>query len=108
MGILSRNLKEDVTHWTVASDAFGGYTFGTPAALKGRWEQKSVQFRLPTGEEVTSDAVVYLNGDVDVEDYIFLGESEVADPTTIKAFQVRQFHKTPDLRNLESLREAFL
>ncbi len=68
-----------------------------------------MQFRLPTGEEVISDAIVFLNADVSVEDYLFEGESDAADPTGVEgAVQVRGFEKTPDLRNLDHLRKALI
>lgn len=106
---LDRNLKQDVTHWSVTPDGFGGFTFTTPAALKGRWQEVSELFRTPTGEEETSRAIVYLSADVANNDYLFLGISEAVDPTSISnTYQIRQFHKTPDLRNLDHLRKAFL
>ncbi len=107
--VLDRNLKQDVTHWSGTPDGFGGFTFTAPAALKGRWEEVAELFRSPSGEEETSRATVYLNADVANSDYLFLGTSEVADPTAISnTHQVRQFHKTPDLRNLDFERKAFL
>ena len=104
-----RDLRQDVTHWTTTPDGFGGFTFGVPTALKGRWEDKATLFRDTKGEEVTSESVVYLDTDVVVGDYLFLGVSAAADPTTVAgARQIRQFFKTPDLRVLDHERKAFL
>ncbi len=109
MGRIATNLSEDVTHWAVTASGFGGFTYTTPAALKGRWEEKSVLFRNPGGVEEVSQAIVYLDTDVAVEDYLFLGTSVAADPTLLAdTWQVRQFHKIPDLRNLDHERKVFL
>ncbi len=109
MSMTARNLKDNVTHWAASPSTYGGFTFDTPVTFKGRWEDKAVLFRDTTGSEVTSESVVSLAQDVSVGDFIFLGESEVADPTTISATkQVRQFSKIPDLRHIEYVRKAFL
>ncbi len=109
MSIVTRNLKQDITHWTVTSDGFGGFTYSTPVTQKGRWEDSQILFRNAEGEEVVSDAIVYLSSDVVVEDFLFDGISVVADPTTLaEAKQIRQFNKTPDLRNNNEMRKAFL
>ena len=107
--MLDRNLLEDVTHWVVTPDGFGGYTFGTPIALKGHWEGSNVLFRDPTGDEIVSEAIVYLSADVSPQDYLFLGTSVAADPTTLAAARpVKQFNKLPDLRKNNFARKAFL
>ncbi len=106
---LQRNLKQDVTHWAVTPDGFGGFSFIAPAPLKGRWEEVAELFRDPAGEEEVSKATVYLSADVVTSDYLFLGTTAAVDPTAIAdTFQVRQFHKTPDLRLLDFERKAFL
>lgn len=107
------NRKQDATKWTAASDGFGGWTFTAPKALKVRWEEKAVLFRDQSGEEVISSARVFLGEDVAVNDWLFLGISTAANPTVIPAssgvaYQVRQFEKLPNLRNLQHQRIAFL
>jgi hypothetical protein len=109
MSVLKRNLKQDATHWTVTPADFGGATYGSPIVLGCRWEDKAVLFRDAQGEEVTSDAVVYLAADVAVGDFLFLGVSVATDPTTLSGSRrVRQFHRTPDLRAMSFERKAFL
>ncbi len=107
------HLKQNATKWTATPNGFGGWTFSTPKALKCRWEDRAVLFRDQSGEEVTSTAKVFLVEDVEVNDWLFLGTSVVTDPTAIPvvdgvAYQVRQFEKLPNLRNLEQQRIAFL
>jgi len=106
----ARNLKSIVTHWTTTPDGTGGYTFGTPdSTFKGHWTERNELFRDVEGNEVVANAIVFLDKDITVGDYIFLGTSTVADPTTVVgAHQVRQFNKRPTLRVTAYERKAFL
>ena len=106
---MTKKFFQDVTHWIAAPSGFGGDTFSTPVTIEGRWEERAELFRTPEGEESVSNAIAYLASDVSLGDYLFLGISIVADPTTLaETFQVRQFHKTPDLRRLSFERRAFM
>ena len=108
MGIVERYLMHKVTWWTTAPDGFGGYTFSAPIVLDGRWTselQKSVD---ANGAEIVSKAQVILSADVDVGDYLYEGETNAADPTTVGASEVKNFLKVTDLRNLNVFRKAIL
>jgi hypothetical protein len=109
MAFYTRHLRQDVTHWPVTgTDGFGGFLYGPPTLLEGRWEDKAVQFRTATEEEATSDSIVYLDVDVDIGDYLAEGDfTTEADPSDI-GHRVRQRHRTTDLSNLTSLRKVFL
>lgn len=110
----TQNLKHDVTHWPVTgTDGFGGFTFGTPVEIKGRWEGKAELFKNADNEEVVSQVVAYFNVDLDIGDFLALGlHAAVADPTTLsgssRAYRIQQFGKTTDLRNLMAVRKVFL
>ncbi len=111
MTVLTRYLKEDVTHWTMTgTDGYGGFTFAAPIKVKGRWEDKAELFINEDNEQVVSAAVVFLGDDIAVGDYLGQGDlTETADPTTIDGpYRIQQRQKTSDLRNLTSLRKAFL
>lgn len=112
MGTLTRNYKDDVTYWVVTPGDYGSFTFSTPVTVKGRWEDKSILFRNPAGEEEVSQAIVYMPLDLSTNDYLYLGESVAADPTTIVGavmpHQIKLFRKIPDLRTIEYERKAFL
>lgn len=108
---LRRKLNDTATTWSVTSDGFGGFTFGSPVTIRCRWEDKSELFRDPTGDEVVSNAVVFLESDVVVGDYLYHGTSTEADPVAAHgslAQRIKQFNKIPDLRSVEQLRKAFL
>ncbi len=110
----SNYFNHDVTHWPVTGpDGYGGFLFGTPVELRGRWGDKNELFLTEDSEEVVSKAIVYLGVDVDVGDYFAQGKLKAtADPTTLtspdRAYRSRQYNKTTDLRNLTALRKVFL
>lgn len=110
----TQHLHHDVTHWPVTgSNGYGGFTFDTGVEIKGRWEEKAELFRDNNNEEQVSHAIVYLNTDVDVGDYLAQGKHKaIADPTTLtdadRAYRALQRHKTTDLRSVTCLRKVFL
>lgn len=111
MSIATRNLKQKVTLWRVTTDATGGYTFAVPEIHNGRWEDRQMLFRDPTGDEKVSNAIVYLDTDVAPGDYLFLGESDEENPAVahgLLAQRVKQFNSIPDLRSMVTIRKAFL
>lgn len=104
-------LKQKATWWSVTPDSFGGDLFGAPTLLDCRWESRSEVFIGQIDRrELVSKAVVYLNQDVAVGDYLFEGDQTVlANPSGLTgAFKVQKFDKIPDLRNLEAVRRAVL
>ncbi len=111
---LTQKLNHDITHWPVTgTDGFGGFGFGAPVELKGRWEDKSELFLDDNNEEVVSQAIAYFDVDLDLGDFLALGlHALIADPTTLtgtsRAYRIRQFNKITDLRNLNALRKAYL
>lgn len=105
---IARNLHQDVTYWVTTPDGYGGWTFGAPVHLKGRWEEKTEEFMDKTGAQAVSQAVVYLDTDVEVDDYLFNGFSNEVNPSLLKAYQIRRFDKSPDLRSVSFIRKAFL
>ena len=110
MSMLTRNLKQTITHWPANDDGLGGYVYATPVVMKGRWEDKAELFRNAAGEEVTSDAIVYLEQAVAVGDFLYLGSAPlVTDPATIFGpRQVRKYYEVPSLRALEFEHKALL
>lgn len=111
MSFGTRHLREDITHWVnEGSDGVGGYSFATPVILKGRWEGRTELIRDATGREVVSSARVFLGVDVETEDYLAQGDlTSTANPTTLTdAFRIKRFDRITDLRNVATLRRAFL
>lgn len=103
------NLPQTCTYWGAPlPNGFGGFTFAAPVSLACRWEEIAEQFTNNQGELLVSKAKVYLNVDVHIGGYLFLGSSVVSNPTTIASYPIRQFSKIPDLRAVIFERIAFL
>lgn len=108
---IGSKLNQKLTYWVITgTDGFGGYTFGTPILVNGRWEEGQQKFISESGEESVSQAIVYLQDDVSVGDW--LGEGDLTatlDPSTISGgFRVRGYSRVANLRNTENLRKAFI
>ena len=106
-----RDHPQDITVWQPGvNDGFGGFTFPAPTLIKGRWEQKQELFMDPKGEELMSEAIVYIDTDVTIGQYIAEGDqTAIADPTTLSdAHRIKQYMKIPDLRFNSFERKAIL
>lgn len=115
MGISSvnvtKNFRQTATVWTTIPDGFGGYTFAPPELIKCRWEDKAeLYYGRVSGKEEVSRAIVYVPKDLEVGDWIALGDFlDTADPVSVKgALPIRDFSSVPDLRNLVRVRKAVL
>lgn len=110
----NRNLKQSVTWWAIAPDGFGGDTFAAPVVIKCRWEEKQEVIAelsgLPATKELMSKAVVFVDRDIKVGDYLCLGDkTPIANPTTVLgALKVQTYGFVTDLRNVSVLRKARL
>lgn len=111
MSIALQTLKSPITYWPVTgSDTFGGFTFGTPLVLYGRWEDKQELFVDAEGEEVLSQAIVYLKDNIAPGDYLAEGDqTSTPSPDTLPgAHRVRNYSRVTDLHSLNALRKAWL
>ena len=108
MGWADRNLVHDITVWSATPDGFGGYEFSEPRHIKGRWNHKSERTTDAEGNEIVTNAEVMISKEVEVGDYLHYGVSDVVDPTTVRAYTVKDYRETTDLRNVEVVRKAIV
>lgn len=115
--LLTHNLKQTAVYWAnPQSDGFGGRTFDDPIEISVRWEDRQELFIDASGQEKTSQAVVYLAQDVNLGGYLYLGSlsdlssAEEGDPLTngVASYEIRGFRKVPDIRGERSLRKVWL
>lgn len=98
MNFVTRNLFEDITVWVAGTtDIYGNPTWSSPSTIKGRWEDKQVKAVDARGDEIISQAVVYVDTDVALGDYIYQGVSTATSPP-VSAKEVRNFSKIPSLK----------
>lgn len=108
---LTRKLNQTCTYWgpTGQTDLYGKTVWSDPIQLPCRWENNQSQVMAKSGQEIVSKARVYLAVPVNVDGYLFLGESAAADPTTVDgAENIQNVGTTPDLRNLQQLTTVYL
>ena len=104
-----RLFPQKVTWWIrTGSDQYGASIFGTPKVIGARWEDKNMQYNDRQGNTATSSAIVYVDRDVEVGDYLMLGESESNDPLLVDAYEIKKYNKSPDIRNLTNSRKVIL
>ena len=110
MTYLTRNLRQAVTYWAYSGiDGWGAVTYAAPVAITGRWEDKQVLFRDAEGQEVLSNAIVYVSQAVIIKGYLYLGTSVAVNPLDVSgAKEIRNYDITPNLKATAYLRKAWL
>lgn len=108
---IDRKLNQVGTWWSTTPNGYGGDNFGTPTKISMRWED--LQEVIPAAEgtkEKISNAVVFVDRDISVGDYLCQGDHTIdSDPTLVDgALKVQHYGKVTDLRNVQSLRRAML
>jgi len=114
--LLTDKLKQVAVYWgNPQNDGAGGRTFDDPVELSVRWEQRQELFIDANGQESTSKAVVYLDQDIDIGGYLYLGDlddlssAEEGDPLTVSgAYEIRGSKKLPDIKADRFLRKVWL
>lgn len=113
MSWIDRNLREEITWWKNTGadpDRSGGFSFASPVVVRGRYEDYEENETDGDIRTIESQSTVYLDRDVDEEDYLARGDyTSEADPTELRdAFQVRRVSRLTDLRNLDVHYRAWL
>lgn len=101
---------QTATYWAISgNDGFGGMTFSSPTTLSVRWQDVSERFIDEAGAEKVSRAKVFLQEDVTLGSYLYLGTSTESSPYDVSgAYEVRSFFKIPSLDGVEFERKAML
>lgn len=94
MPINETTLPQTVTHWAAGSLAqFGNPSWTGPTELSGMWQEIQELTVNSEGQEIVSNAVVFLTTDVSVGDYLKLGSDASSSPPS-DAWEVKNFTKT--------------
>ena len=88
-------LPEKVTVWReTANDGFGGKSWSAPVVLSARIAFKQEKFTDASGDTQISTAVVYTDGDMQIDDKVFFGVSAELSPVAA-ANDVRALSSIP-------------
>ena len=105
MAYYTRNMTQDATYFPPdGQSAFGDLAFGSPVAVKVRWQNKADLFRDAQGREVMSSAIVYVDQPVTVGGRLGLGTLTDAN----EAREIRNAGESPSLRGDTTLVKAWL
>lgn len=108
MSVYSRNMWESITYWPpLGNDGYGGVLHGDPQIIKARWQSVSQLFRDEQAREVMSEAVVYVNADVEIRGKLFRGVVSDGGPPD-GALEIRKRDKSPSLRQTQTLHKVYL
>lgn len=111
MNYITRNLLQEGTYWPPTTNGeYGVSGYSAPVSVKMRWEDRIQKVMKPSGEEVMSQAVVYVDTDLQVGGYLAKGDQTAhASPYDFTgANEILSYKEVPDLRNLASERRAYL
>lgn len=100
-----------VTHWPVIEGEYGSREYGPPTLVEGRWRDISELFVNSLGKEEVSKAQVTIEDarEIKVGDYLYFGESAVADPRNqVDAHAIKQYKRVADLRGNVYLKTVIL
>lgn len=104
-------LKQEVTYWAPGGeDRFGAQTFSAPVVIQARWEDRNEEVKTIGGDDIVTQAVVFVDQDLYVGGYLALGDHlAILDPNlTQAASEIQAWASIPDLRNVSTERRAFL
>lgn len=119
MSYITKNLKQAVVYWGNPTPTGVGYSYDDAVELNARWEDRQEVFTDVDGKERVSQAIVYVDQDVVVGGYLYLGDLDdlgdsssgldISDPQAVSpTYPIRAFSKIPNLRATEYERKVWL
>ena len=112
--ITARNLKQTIVWWSkTGREGFGKPEVGDPIEVLGRWEPTQRKITSSKGEEVSVQAGVFLDRDVEIGDWLYegtlsgLSSGEEASPFSF-AKEVVSFEKIPDIKGTSYVRKVWV
>lgn len=113
MTFVTRGLNQTLTYWgSPVYDGRGGYTYDSPITINGRWEDRTEIFIDGAAKEKRSQAVVFVDRDVEEEGYLALGDwtdSAYDDPVDCNsALKIKAFKKIPNVKATDFGRKVWL
>jgi hypothetical protein len=103
-------LHQKISYWAPATkDKWSDDTFSAPTTLNGLWFDRMEEFVDWRGDLAYSNATVYLDDEVELLGWLYLGETESTDPKNLKgAHPIRRVDKLPSHRAGYTLTRARL
>lgn len=107
MTAYTENLNQVATYWPpAANDGAGGVGYGAAVAIKCRWQNVQKLFRDAQGNEKVSEAIVYVDRELENGGVMKLGTHAGAAPSD--AIEVRAKGSSPELNGPRVLHKVWL
>lgn len=113
--IAVRVMKATAVYWPPETnwDEFGKPIPDEPIEIGCRWEKKAEEFIDPEGTQQISQALVFVDRDLEIGGILMLGTLvDIVDYVNPKAneeaWEIKSFKKLPDLRGTKYLRQVYL
>ena len=107
MTAYTQNMTQDATYWPLsANDGFGGGSYGAAVAIKCRWQNAQKLFRDAQGREAVSEAIVYVDRELDNGGKLKLGTVTGSPPSD--AIEIRAKGSSPSLDGTVTLHKVWL
>lgn len=112
MAFPNDNLVQDAVYWPpTAPDVYGKPGFGSPVAIKCRWEDIEGETISVSGTDVRISSQVFVDRDLKLDGVVWLGLVADADPVPLQnigAAIIARFQKIPTLDATAFQRVAYL
>jgi hypothetical protein len=116
MGIISRVRKQTAVYWppSITFDKYGQPQTENPREISCRWDDVTEEFVDALGTRVVGRAIVMVpvEESVEVGGVLMLGTlddlTEITPKDNEGAYEVRRIDETPNIRNTQTLVEAYL
>lgn len=113
MRIIDSMLVQTAVVWKNPSpDGYGKYTYDSPTEISVRWQDKQELYRNEAGEQVPSEAVVFVGEDLDVGDILYYGEISDMDSSGVNpedtGHRIKSWEKIPTLDGTQFVRKCYL
>jgi hypothetical protein len=107
MTAYTENMNQAATYWAPGSnDGFGGTSYGAATAIMCRWQNVQKLFRDAQGREAVSEAIVYVDRELENGGKLKLGTHAGAAPSD--AIEIRAKGSSPSLDATRVLHKVWL
>ncbi|MCW5678453.1 MAG: hypothetical protein KIT65_10965 [Xanthobacteraceae bacterium] len=107
MTAYTENMTQAATYWPPsANDGFGGVSYGAATQILCRWQNAQKLFRDAQGQEVMSEAIVYVDRALQNKGKLKLGTHAGSAPSD--ALEIRSVQVSPSLDGTQELNKVML
>lgn len=110
IGFIRSMLNQTATYWAPGGYSVeGAITFSSPVSIPCRWESKREIFIDNLGKEKRSQALVFVDRELQETGYLYLGSSTATDPLSLSGtYEIKATKAVPSISAAETEYSVFL